>query len=1734
MVESQFLGIATMNSGVLGGAKQQLESMQRLLSGINYTEDTAFEYLDTIYRISLRLQLFERYKDCEDILELLSSIESKIPQRAYDARIVSLLIKDGLMRNFGDYTGRLEIIKETIEYSIQKGKRFLLARQLNNLGNYYSNMFHNDLACAAYLLSASVIFESRNECSQKEYCSQLMFPFSNLISTMGQWADFIPLKQHLYEQESLDLSLRSFLGNGLKSYASSDKEPDFSFDKELYESICLQYYGTKDWESFFDRVVNVYLEDRENLSAFLEQSVTEGTPYDRMIAEIWDKGEEGLSKMIPSMSPDFFFKNIDLITIYYDNLSREDKDALLGLMMDNVHSRRLQMNYGSAKNMFEDITSGAALYSKKRAGEILLEHAGSNGAYEDAMSIFQSVKDYCGFPEGTRWIETAITHMRLPEELRDELTQGILASLEKHCTVVPHYNNLLENLYILRDFFSGKPLLQIDRELLARLDDGEKAKSIRDELSSQTVGQDKDTADCSEVLQRQILDYDPDSSGLAHRLFVEDIVYSTKTVKPAVASRWEDSSLQDDASASGVRESLVLTKGYEKLKIALSEANWEYDEKDLYLNCLIVRRGDEMAVLYLFNETDVDWLADEERFVDEDPLWFSMNSHVVSPVFRVKQHSLVQLNDECRKLVVMMPPTYVINAEDMESDDRWKGVTVVKLVTLLHSLARTGMLPESTDYKDLGDSQNTVYSDQNKEAVQDATKKTIKGAKEKEQKDKEVLLSIPWNLAMLYNAYSGNSTNIKYKPESSILYTVLKEMGAAPMGFHVKWSEILVYFYALPIKFRMRGTFNGAGEMTLEKFKDGSTFLVESYRDSELEEIKSQNGSNWIDSICIVGGDIAKEECSIVYRFQPEEGFRELENARQIKIHSDLGRYFRDLLTDKSRIGGDAMDWQKAMNSVSRSLLSDKIRQLAEQTAKSAIMSRNMSHNLGSHVMAYLKRDLFSVSDIMEKGVLEDFYPFSDALKENAPQTLEDVLRILEDRSKKIEMPFLVGLGRFISYLQERQDFIATVATDYIPYYSVVNFKDDIYDTLNPDYRYYRHMDRKGGRPENLLMKYIALSEGLTRDGSVQDSRDRRNDIVIKFRNFDGLNDFRNQKNRGRTEARGVGARDLYDMRDYAISLPGGIVGRQALFSILENLIRNSAKHGRWEKGKDNLEFTFDLFSGVDLSTEERSKDLFNFLSNEPDWQEALSMEDSPLGNYLVLTITDNLITRDSDYEALREAIKEPYVDENAVFIDKHKGIKEIRICAAWIRGIANDLHIQHGEPPVVTVRRVDGHIQYIFCVYAPVRVIAISDENRDILEYVSETWKAWRVMSPEDFIKIRHKSADVILVDGEMIMKKLSQYAPDRMVLMDIDDLVDDDNNPREEEEVYTKLVCKAYRVDFEDDYPILISDGKTMPPISPNIHLYSDDANVKGQYFFAYRTHHQFEQEFKKYMEGDLCKNMLGIEGITGGNSTDRLVRSEKLDNVWYAKHLCALRTRVGIFDERLFSKVTGLDDAQLIGIDDEAWVKASRDAVVHAQKRTWFFNVISSPVKGGFDIYGFGGVVMDEEGNYSGRIVRIAHIGKQSLPVKDLGLIPFIGLEVINKDVFDQYCGFFDYLSIHQGLMDKLYDELQLKTAETYPEEIRKNNNALRDAQVVAKCGITSALFAVFKEGRVLQGTQDAYELASFKRGLFIHSGRSKPSENDMPQRLPFIQYAAIEHAVYDCKYTIVELMKSALYE
>lgn len=944
--------------------------------------------------------------------------------------------------------------------------------------------------------------------------------------------------------------------------------------------------------------------------------------------------------------------------------------------------------------------------------------------------------------------------------------------------------------------------------------------------------------------------------------------------------------------------------------------------------------------------------------------------------------------------------------------------------------------------------------------------------------------------------------------------------------------------------------------------------------------------------------------------------------------------------------------------------LQNKAKNEAIKSAKAAIMSRNMSHNIGSHVMSYLKQHLGSVKDIVADGILSDLINGENELAKKLENTTEDTT-----------LPFLMGLGHFISYLQERQDFIATIATDYIPYFGNINFKDIIYDELNPDKRAERHTERTNGKTDNILLGNIARSEGLGRNNQSTSKRSGQlADIVLNFQDsdnnvFDG-NPVVNKDNPvvGRENAK----KALEAMRKWEISVPGGVIGRQAVFSIVENLIRNTAKHGNWrDQGK--LELTFNYYTKDSLTEEfcslkEREADILRRntdndgklkeLSKEDEdklndirkslekWNEDAAPtekphfwgEDKKKHNSLMevlwyfygqsldaddlyfVTITDNVNISEKAVDKLRGALVEDYIDNESKMIEGNKGIKEIRISAAWLRGAKNeDEYYNSGaklidpqtwkKAPLVYVRQHSGCLQYIICLQKPRKLAIVSWKS-----FSEESEKAFkklncRYYTPETYREEKNKSFDFILFDDSKKAEK-DEYSYEALKpisssrfwkLSDIEELAKKDN--KEEPELFKKL--QNVTEECLDDILLLLykklshyetgdsiwiddktaaanvgrdADGMT-PKYIKSDHITVQDGISKGVHKYIYRTHHDSEKEYNNYIDavnnGTIEGNIF-VEGISGNNSTDRLVRNEKLNDVWFYKHLHAMKEQVAVFDERLFTKTFGLEESHLkdegtfkiddgnrdlyreryyeeiINSDDVQYTsfvddntleeqdrilwetfknetspttsKENADAltcfkpIVYKQKNVYVFTLIQDPnpdKQNVFNLYG-----LSKESNIMKAIcTKIA-----SLSWSQTDGLKFEG-EITNKgDNYINNYKRFDRMSIHQGLLDKLYEVFGIKEK---PQDKKRLTRQFHQA-------FSTSFESVTKSNDESPGEVAEKKEHQFLTGLCIHSGRSKPSQIDMPQKLPFIQYASIENAVLDCKYSLVELLDFARYE
>lgn len=851
----------------------------------------------------------------------------------------------------------------------------------------------------------------------------------------------------------------------------------------------------------------------------------------------------------------------------------------------------------------------------------------------------------------------------------------------------------------------------------------------------------------------------------------------------------------------------------------------------------------------------------------------------------------------------------------------------------------------------------------------------------------------------------------------------------------------------------------------------------------------------------------------------------------------------------------------------------------AIKSAKSAIMSRNMSHNLGSHVMFYIKQKLQSVGKIVNDGILEDLFSKDgklDSKKLNGETIHEET-----------EMPFLVGLGRFINYLQERQDYIATIATDYIPARSTISFKDFIYDELKPDLRYKRHkkIDLDGNKkdmvsgeePRNLLLDYIAYSEKY--EGS--------DSIVINFGKFNG----------SKASSKDAGKDDFDKLRKFNVSLPGGVIGRQAFFSIIENIIRNAAKHSLKAA---NIVLDFEEVDVAELRTRaleyivpKGQKGYTGAANTKLPSTDLIELYEKNSNDYSILRITSNMQNEEKSIETLVKKLASDYVDEQGTMDETAKGLKEIRISAAWMRGYSIDLDIPiNKEPPAVTIAKTIKEntnkykIEYYICLPKP-KNFAFVVKKKPALNinpeiYGCKIYTLDEISSPTKGVAAEIANYDVVVfccAGAEDNLKKYISpryisYVEDNIQMLEIfkrsDKILD-----ALQESVYSKWFKQKVS---QDDIRISVLDDKAY---NKNKLKSSNSADGESKQEKAeqdngvtlsttgsatddcynktvlFTTHYEGRASKNPMLNGNSSyDNVLFAEGITGNNSTDRLIRQNEWNAEWRYKHLAAGLLRVAIFDERIFSYVASATDNSIneaaiddlitscIGVSDydsiyqlvkeklhiinkvdtiykiadileanESTAKESVKAIVEEsvqskkqpydcfksqqlhEKRINVYDVYCKNDESGryIEFVGYNAPINDNVAKYnsSSNIAVLATLRK-----KDDGYVVEFEADGLMQNKFD-------LISIHQGILDKIYEHFSIKGDETAMEII------------------TDKLVAEF--ARKAEGSR-----------LSIHSGRSRPNKSDMPQHVPFVQFAAIDHAVRDCKYTLSELLLTSHYE
>ena len=782
------------------------------------------------------------------------------------------------------------------------------------------------------------------------------------------------------------------------------------------------------------------------------------------------------------------------------------------------------------------------------------------------------------------------------------------------------------------------------------------------------------------------------------------------------------------------------------------------------------------------------------------------------------------------------------------------------------------------------------------------------------------------------------------------------------------------------------------------------------------------------------------------------------------------------------------------------------------KSAKAAIMARNMSHNIGSHVMHYLKDQLYDIESLLKSNSLSNIIEnendknYALTLHESIinivnGESLENSLTLEKIVQSNIELPFLIGLGRFINYIQERQDYIATISTGYVPYQLKINFKDAVYDEINYDYKVLRHQDKESFKYqycENILLDNIIKSEGL-----------KRQNIIIKYKNFNGLNDevrdYLPPKIRHLNKP--FHKQDFDDLNDINILLPGGTVGRHALFSIMENVLRNSAKHNSL-KDLSDLEITLKI---------EKNK-------NYP--------------NLVELSIWDNLNCYEKAKDIIKLAINDSYVDESGELNENYKGIKEMRISAAWLRNI-NELNEEKISPPLLQLINVDGNVGYKLFLLKPKELLIISNynlSNQKTKDFMVN--EGWDIKNLECSLKDNDYSYRFIVIDKhlfEEITKKYKQsdknfeniihsrfisinptVLKEKLDLLNRDDLEPEKfYNDFYEQYVNEKLVLESLpEIYIEDDK--VKENNKDEDRIKL---FFSENSTSDVNNKIVFKTHLDNAKSYDDFFEKNK-NNWKYIESITGNTSTDRIIRKSDLNTKWYLEIVESALTKVLIFDERIWSHYSGFEDKDIkfpISDSEKEEIKKIYDANTDNDKKINELkkflsarNIFSESL----DTYNFHEFLnkdyLDFEIFYG--INKCNEKTTKILSAKGIYVYSIIAKEgelyVVGTETNEPLCKLddsetffkdkFHFICIHQGLLDKIYNNKNLLTSNKRVELLKSFNRRFNAEK------------------------------------LIVHSGRSRPPKKDLPTSDPFIQYSALSHAIKDCKFSLTELLFSARYE
>ncbi len=294
-----------------------------------------------------------------------------------------------------------------------------------------------------------------------------------------------------------------------------------------------------------------------------------------------------------------------------------------------------------------------------------------------------------------------------------------------------------------------------------------------------------------------------------------------------------------------------------------------------------------------------------------------------------------------------------------------------------------------------------------------------------------------------------------------------------------------------------------------------------------------------------------------------------------------------------------------------------QIKDQATRSAISQVMARNMSHNIGAHVL----NNLTDGETLTSKVKCKSYVP----------------LKKLGELGEK-DGEIIYQSAIFNNYVKCRMDYLSNI-TFGTP---VMHTNKKAYEKLYKDFDKVR-----------LLLEHIS-----------------------------GLSNF---KFSIRFAKDGV---ELSDSRDVLLAIPNDLLGCQALYNIIENVIRNTAKHNQAKPAEDTTIFTVN-FSEIELSNNEIVEDwkiyyqveIYDNISVNGDKEFSDNEKQEKETYYNVKQIDPGTTISNIDWLVYSQNVRinESILDTNYQLRNSALGLLEMEASAAYLRKL-DIIRIEHPD----------------------------------------------------------------------------------------------------------------------------------------------------------------------------------------------------------------------------------------------------------------------------------------------------------------------------------------------------------------------------------------------------------------------------------------------------------------------